>query len=354
MQYFVAIFFSFMTMSFNKKKVIFLLFTLFLWLLASNNYDIADKINYYYHYLESSSMNGLLRNEIGQQFTYKISNYLGLSFSTYLSIYYFIGLLLISRVIMKYTNNPGYVIVLYFFYPFIIDVAQIRNFMAMAIMLNAIPLLSSNKKIDSIKYVFLLLLATSFHQAAIFCVLFLLIKMFDMKKLIKIVILLTLIGSLFNVVLVKFLIDTMPFLEQKMYRYTHSSVSLYTQIGLLIYLSFGLLLVYIARKRLEKIEFKKITSSLIDVIFLINVMMFLLYPFLLYAFEFIRIYRNILILNYILFANVFVFKRDSLMKDLFYNFSIVIFVVFSLWYFIYYQFSDTVFFPLFEYNNLFE
>jgi len=355
MQYILAIVMGLNTLFFKKSKIFFCLFLLFLWLLASFNYTIADKENYYSKYLQAGYYNGVGEGEIGFLISLKIGNFLGFDFSVYLAIYFLVGLLLISRFIMKYSDNIGYVVVLYFIYPFIIDVAQIRNFMAMAIILNAIPYLASIKKIDTIKYLLLLILAVSFHYSSVFYLIFLLVKIPNIKKLVVIVTFITTIGSVLSYVLPNLLSSIFPFLEIQFNRYTQSSVSLYTAIGMLAYLITSLIIVYISWEKLRKnkeIE-KKIDSKLLDVILKINITVLILYPFLLYAYEFNRIHRNILLVNYILFSHVITVYKGRLLQSYIFRIIIITFVLLSFYYFIFYQFSDQVFFPFFEKNYIF-
>jgi hypothetical protein len=373
MQYVLSGIINFMAMGLKKNKYVYYILLIFLWILSSFNIEIADKSNYYYDYLIASYNYGFTNTEFGFQILCKFANYLGISFQVFLGIYFFIGLLLISKTILKFTRNSGYVLGLYFIYPFIIDVAQIRNFMAMSITIYAIPYLASNKKKDFVKYLILQILAISFHYSAVFYLSFLLIKKFNIKQIIKIVTTITVLGSIFNALLPTYIVNIFPFLEQKMHRYTQSGVSIYTKIGMLTYLSVGMILVYIAwrslhqnNKRLKTLEmtnmenkdkkmelYDKFPLGVADVILKVNIIMFIIYPFLFYAYEYIRVYRNILILNYILFANVISFRKKTLLKDFVYRIAILFFVTASFWYFIYYQFSNTVFFPLFQNNYFF-
>ena len=89
----------------------------------------------YYENLFSRATQGVSFHAVETGFWYivKFAAKIGVSYSLFLKIYTLIALLLISSSIIKYTEKPSLVLVLYMCYPFLLDVAQIRHFMAISI-----------------------------------------------------------------------------------------------------------------------------------------------------------------------------------------------------------------------------
>ena len=79
-------------------------------------------------------------------------------------------------------------------YPFLLDVAQIRHFMAISIFTFSVRYLESYSKKNLIKYIFLIVIAASQQIMAIAFLAYLLVYLIDQKKAAKIAIMLTIIN----------------------------------------------------------------------------------------------------------------------------------------------------------------
>ncbi|MGE4287707.1 MAG: EpsG family protein [Salinivirgaceae bacterium] len=361
LKYFIVVIVGLLPLVFSKKRSIFFVVLFFLCLLATFNFDNPDRANYFDSFNRAAdgwAFYGLA--EVGQQFIYQIFNRLGFGFNVFLGIYYFIAFALIARFILRYTDNPGYVLVLYFIYPYFMDVVQLRTLMTTAIVINAIPYLSIKSKAAALKYLLLICLAGTIHYSVLFFLLLLFFRKISVRKLIIASVFIVIISVFFNDIILQWLMDSFPFLERKLLRYTRIfQTSIYTKVGLLIYFSAGLFLVYMALLKFKNRGLKKyvdkdgkMSLDFVEVILKANILIFFLFPFLMFALEFIRLYRPILILNYVLFSNVIFVFRKSLTKDIFDQILIFLFVVLTFGYFVLLQFSDTVLFSFFEYNYL--
>ena len=189
MAYIISIFFILFNfiISWSKKnsKIIAFLFLVFMWLLFWGNYKNADYINYYNFFISYTfGGNIILSSEIGYQLLNKVIAYFTNDFAVFRLIISLLGLGLISSTVEKYTKYTGIVYVLYFIYPFLLDIVQIRNFLAMSIFIFSIRYLISEKKEDNFKYILCILIASSIHYAAILYLPLIFISKFKAKGLI--------------------------------------------------------------------------------------------------------------------------------------------------------------------------
>ena len=106
-------------------------------------------------------------SEMGYTYFIKLFYLLGFDYIKFRMIFSFIGIILIHHTVKQFIHNSSAFYLLYFIYPFMMDVVQMRNFMAMAIFIYGIPYLLSENKKDTIKYILLILLASSIQLTAI-------------------------------------------------------------------------------------------------------------------------------------------------------------------------------------------
>lgn len=132
----------------NKKhsKLIFTLTFIFMWVLYFGNTGNPDLLSY-----ESIYNTDNTTLEIGFRFIINLSKHFNIDFKTFVCIMSLICLLLVFGTISKFTTNTNYVIAFYFIYPFVLDVIQLRNFMALSIVIFSMRfLLINDKKINFI------------------------------------------------------------------------------------------------------------------------------------------------------------------------------------------------------------
>ncbi|OMF21227.1 EpsG family protein [Paenibacillus sp. FSL H8-0259] len=361
MQYFIAGILAVLGLKVKKSKILFVVLFSFMWMLFGWNTWNADYYGYQQTYYSIGSYNIFYEYfeqfEIGYRYFSRFLFSLGVDYDTFLIVYSLIGLLLIGSTIIKFTSKPGYVLALYFIYPFLMDIVQIRNFMAMALIIYGVRYLFSSKKVDLIKYVFFVFLAASFQSAGLFYLILLFAKMKSVKKLVNWVTLITAF-----LVFMLFLMKSgysVPFLGSVSYFSTKTSII--TRIGYFFYFIIGFQLVRFSYEKIkDNIHEKELNNlstqkdhtiiKMADVIYKVNIIILSVYPLLFFSVDFIRLYRNILPISYILFSIAVSQSRNK--KMTIFKIVTIVFVFFSEWLFAYYMSGSDVFYPIFEQNRI--
>lgn len=290
-------------------EAIFLFAFLFMWILFGWNTGNADYFNYQ-HIYKSIDLYGRYKGvEFGYEFVCRIAVAIGLSYNGFLVFYSFIGLSLITSTARKYTNNLSFVFVLYFIYPFLLDIVQIRNFMSMAIIIYATRYLVADTKKDYIKYIIFVILASTFHVSAFFYMIFLLVRIKSRKKLTYVTLAILIIGVPLTSLL-PYIVNTLHMERYSIY--LSFSTSFYAKVLFVVYLGTSIALTYYGyrgiRKKKYQLELHELDTKIenqiefAEVVMKINIVILVVYVFILIDVDFIRLYRNILPLNYILFS----------------------------------------------------
>lgn len=339
-------------------SILFVLIFIFMWILFGGNTANADYLNYKNVYDLLNQYGDYSAIEVGFRFLCKLGNRIGLNYNQFLAVFSFIGLSLIASTVHKYTNKISAVFCLYFIYPFLLDIVQIRNFMAMAIIIFGIRYLIDNNKRGVIKYILCVLLASTFHNTAFFYLIFAFVKIKDYKKIITI--------TSFAIIIGIFIYNFYPTLITKIVaseRYT-SYLSLntkaYTKVLFLLYFLFNIVLIYYFYRVIKKngtdtqnnTNDNQITFA--DVIMKVNILVTVSYVFLLYDVDFVRLFRNILILNYLLFEIAKTkIKITKSVSALVYSVMFLVFIVLSSWAFIFFTNYYGVVYPIIHNNSIF-
>lgn len=132
----------------------------------------------------------------------------GLDYILFRFILVTISFLLIRKTIVKYSFRPDIVCILYFIFPFALDVTQVRNFIAMSILVYAFPLLIYRKLFNRLCFILLTILAAGFHYAAyIYLPLAFLDLVFDRIKMKHILIMLCCLIGIAYIIVQKYIDD---------------------------------------------------------------------------------------------------------------------------------------------------
>lgn len=328
-----------------------------------SNYYNMDFNNYYTLYLGNSLEISDRDTEIGFQYLMLISNQFGLSFNAFRLILGLFGYILLANSINKFSKYLPYVLALYFIFPFPNDVIQIRNFFSMSIIIFSIRYLVANKRFNNIKFVTLIFLASTIHFTSLFYLIFLLAKKFNKKTIVKIVvfvvpILIVLAFTPAFPILISLFSDDAKFMYYFSRRTTYGLIAVFG-IVVMIFVTFYIMYKQCI-KQIEIIDFnsrkkngKYFNRDFYEMLMKINILLLLTTPLLIYDFNFIRLYRNILPLNYIVFVDAIVLMRLNRNKAFNYFIVALFFVVFFFIYF-YGLNADTQIFPVFEDNILFK
>lgn len=319
----------------------------FMWLLFWGNITNADYDNYIRLYNHVANYGeGFSTSDIGLVYLMRIGNILNLNYNIFLLVVSFLGLLLITKTIYKYSLKPQYVISLYFVYPFLLDVVQVSHFLAMSLVIYGIGILVNTEKNNSLIFIFIILLASSLH---IISIIFLPVLMFyrsSVHKLYRYITIILMLSIPIAYTSLPYRVISMFFSTIRVEQYFNNRPN----FGFLIqFLIQGLILLFIwyARKITNQ---NKIYSTFADVVFKVNVYLLLLYPLYMINGTFERGFRMVIILNQMVLTNAIYHLKNIrlkiIMTSILFMFNFLLFL-----YYIYFPFQETVFFPIFE-NNL--
>lgn len=376
MAFFISAFLLFLNglLSHLKKNAKFIAFILlmFMWILFWSNTTNPDYYNYLRHY-NSIQAGSQIFDGSGQEFGYralmKIAANIGFSFETFLLIVSGLSFALIHSTVKKFSKNYNYVYSLYFIFPFFLDVVQIRNFIAMAIFIFSVRYLLDDSIKSKVKYIFLILIASTIHYTALLYLPMLLIKTNRKNYLIRSVVLFAIIGSLIilgNNKQIPYInqIVRLLFDSDKVLSWTGKM----TDYGFILFWAMQTMsfLVAFHAKKLFKDSIKDNDSNsltenqilsernralFVNLVYWINLLAFIYFPFYLLASTFTRLMRNILILNYISCSIVHGRLTRSNRRTLF-NVIVFSYVLFFFVVELYLPYKDLVIYEILQ-NNLF-
>lgn len=166
-----------------------IIFFLVMWVIAVFNYSNADYESYrliYDFYIPNGTGLSVML-DIGYYALCVVGRHVGLSFQTFRGIYITLALLLFVKGFSYFAKNKKNIYLLYLFYPFLMEVVQYRFFMAVAIILYALPYL---KEEHYKKYIIFVVLAASQHSSALIYLLFLMcmLEVNKLKHLVRIMV----------------------------------------------------------------------------------------------------------------------------------------------------------------------
>lgn len=305
-----------------------------------------DYINYERRYNNITNVGITYDIQIGYTIIQKIGAFLGLNFFWFrLTVIAICLIILYFFVIKKYTNNVHYFLTFYLMYPMIIDSEQLRNFIAMTIILSAINLLRKKTSIYKILYFLMVILAGTIHTVFLLYLPLIFITQTDNNWFTKLVTAcsLGLMGIMFlngnKIPFADTIIAIMD--EERITRYLSSSTSLGFVMPLILTIS-SIILVYWSKKisDTEKYRLQKLTlmnpdiiinenrllieNNFVNLVFWINLLSTFFFPFFMITIQFYRMPRNLLILNLVTYSiTINKLKKDSLHRII-YIISIVI------------------------------
>lgn len=278
--------------------------------------NCADYQNYliFYQDVGHEGLKNSELSEIGFRFLAYLGNVIGLSYQLFRTLVAIIGLLLIQKTILDFTKKYNLVFLLYFIYPFILDVIQIRNFLAASIVVFSLRFIIKNSRKDDVKYLIAILIAASVHSVSVFFIPFILIKNFTIKQLLNTsIILVPFLCILTSYTFIPNLIrniageDAMFNLEMYFKRANYGFILLWSRqlaICIMSYLGY----VSILKSRISQ-KWLRLDNAIIKLNFYLIIICF---PLVMFDGNFTRIFRDISILNYILISHVlYVYPREG-------------------------------------------
>lgn len=321
----------------RKSNVVFIMMLFWMWILFAFNYNNADYAMYEQLYINNDFATHNI--EIFFRIICEIAIKIGLSYRTFIMFYSIIPIALIGTSIKKYTKNPSFALSCYFIFPFLIDIVQIRHFMAIAIITYAFQFLLSDNKKDIYKYILLNFVAIGFHISAIAYLFFALAKKLDNRKI--------RIALIFGIFLLIILIESnlLPTILSNFIPYDKVEVyfissrwrpGLKTSIMYMIIQTSIVAIMTIIYKYWKKHSLKidqdeewNRRNNIVTCVYKINIILMIILPFYLYSTQLIRIVRGMLLLNYIAIGNVLEPKK---VKDNYVIYLLTILVIAFLFY----------------------
>lgn len=341
---FNSLFFTLISSFFRNSGLFVFLLIPVMWTMFGANYSNADYANYLATYELQEQGVIFDTSQIGFISLMSVSSTLGLSYNGFLTIVSFIGILLIYSTITKYTDKPNFVFALYFIHPFFLDIVQVKHFLAMSIIVFSIRFLLEYKLASTYKYMAGVLVASSIHFIALFFLPLVFIKKINTRILTLLIIILSIIiFSLDKFNIIKdFTIKIAG--ETRIESYFDNRANLGFFVQFFIQLC-TLAIVFYSIKILRK---KNKSSNFTELILMINVYLLILFPFYVINGTFERAFRISLILDYILFSLTFNILSITL-KPYYMSMLVMLVSLLFIWH-VYYNYSEEVFYSIFENN----
>lgn len=294
----------------NAKSIAYLMLILLL-LVMSFSYNNADFESYrdlyegtrFFNYdFDPYGANWFgYSSDYGFTILSKIFLELGIEYEVFRFFFMAVGLLLMYLSVRKFVENLSGFYLVYFFFPFFMDVIQIRNFLIASILTYALTFLMENNRYSKIKYIVCLVIAISIHKIAIvylpFAFIFNLSKNNVFRKIYFMLIGIALLMPLYG----GFLKENLGFLgEVAQYEYA-SQLDLYTHTemnyGYLVYWFYTVCVILIMKYIFKKFHYAKASieiTTYMNVIYQMCLYMCLFLPLFAINGEFSRILRNVL------------------------------------------------------------
>lgn len=334
----------------NKSKLIKLLLLGLMWILFWGSIGNVDYNNYlikYNYLMNNGGIEVFKDSEIGFNFLMKISGSLGLEYEQFLMIVSFIGLLLVVNTVVRYSKKSQLVYSLYFIYPFLIDVVQVRHFLAMSIIIFSLRYIIEDERLNNFKFIVGVLLGFTIHYISIFFLPIIFLKKIELRNLFIFIVIFLIVTIPLAYTNIFEIIATFIIPDRKVTLYFENRASL----GFITEFLFQSLVFLTLSYCCKNMKLNGLDESFCRTIYKINVYMFILFPLYIINGTFSRAYRMIMIPNYIIFS-LYYFKLDKQKRMYFKVILLVLVLLLFMWY-IYIPSKETVFYPIFQSNTLF-
>lgn len=287
--------------------------------------------------------NSIRNVELGYSFISFAFAKAGIPYNIYRAITFLICSLLVIVTFSQISNNYSYFLSLYFLYCFLFDIQQIRNFIAISIIIFSFKYLISGKVV---RYIACVIIASLFHFTAIIFLLFLIVLVKDYDKLsklfIQIGVALTLVLAAMNVAGINIMKQISGMFLSGSYISDRFNV-LRPFIQLILFDSFA----YITSRLKDEHPDDEWTRF----IFMLNAISFLFVPLMFISMTMDGLCRPVLLMDYILFSkylSLITYDRGKLYLDKtsLYNIIAVIAVIIM-----YFTFTGNLIIWIFDSNN---
>lgn len=244
-----------------------------------------------------------------------------------------LGIVLIHSTVKKFVKNTGYFFILYALYPFMFDIVQVRNFLAMSLFIYAVPSLLEQEKRYLLKYIIIVCIAATMQKTAIVYLPLIFVRNLNKKKFTKYIISFVIICSIFTGLFRNFLVtfstdflssisDDLTGLSNYLNVNTNWGWIVFwgEQVGNFVLVLWAGKIINNALKKREANKFySRKTISFSKLMYDINLYMFVFLPLFVLDENYTRIIRNVMPLNlmvYCIATNMIIHNnRIDLKKD---------------------------------------
>lgn len=297
----------------KKEKLMYVTLIAWLWVIMSFTYGIADESVYMSRYNNPDLWIG--KTELVYSALISICNKVGFTFQQFKMVVSALELWLIASTVWKYAKYPNIILVLYSLYPFALNVAQMRNALATAIMIYACRYLvfdndaGKRMTLSDVKYCCCIILATLVHSTSIIWLVLLVAKKSDIKFTFKFTLLSNFviafvlspstIARVVNIFGAGNRIGTYLTNEYQQSSYRHYGIAL-IQVILTALFMIGIC-IYIIRHKKVFVDVDKI-----DLLLKMNIVILCIFSLILkYTGEAYRLQEGLMLVNYMLIVNSF-------------------------------------------------
>lgn len=322
-----------------------------MWVLFWGSQGVADQALYMFRYGRIGDLTlSIWDYEFGFSFFMKVMAQAGLNYRQFLMVVSSLGLLLIVSTVRRFSPKPQVVYALYFIFPLMLDIVQVRHFLAMSIFLYALRFLMKPSPKDTLKYVFLILFASLFHFAILFFVVLIFFVSMKENIMIKIILVVTTAGLFLSYTdLFSSAVDLINFAVpiERLETYFLRKV----RFGFLEKFFVQITVILIMEFYFRFLRSRGSFDVFCDRVRKANIISLILLPLYTYDVNFFRIFRVLYIPNYIVIS----LATDKSIATK--RFQIILLSIFLALSFFFYQVflyaRESVFLPLFENNFVF-
>ena len=291
----------------DSKKTFWLLM-IWMFILFAFNYMNADYAMYQRQYIKYGTSDQFYSSEFLWQLLCKIFYGLHVPYSVFICLYSIFPIVAVGILVNSLSKHKAIALSCFFVFPFLIEVVQIRDFMAIMIISLGLRGLYLNKKNSTFKYMLCCLIAGGFHYISLFYLLLIFVKKMDLRRLaffiLPISIFLILLSEMGLVTkIIEFIIPTEKFNAYFLsgeWQVSHAIAFLSIALQFIIIIS--LFITYMKHKKRNNQESLE-NIDLLSFMLKCNLLLLIAVPLYFYTFEFTRIFRGLLLLDYIAITN---------------------------------------------------
>ncbi|MBF8807374.1 MAG: EpsG family protein [Enterococcus lacertideformus] len=337
----------------KKSRLLLWLSVIILGLIFAGGTENTDMVYYKATYLDDARIK-YKATEFGFYYFVQFCRQLHLGLFGMRGLVFLLSTLLIGATVKKYCVNNHLFVIIYTLFLFFIDAIQLRNLLAIAIVIYSFPYLLENKRL---KYFLGVMIASLFHTISLFYLPLLLLSSKNKKFFIQITIIgaaiLELIYAIYNGMppYINYLIEEFSTNSGRIQQYTERITTGSVQVILLFLLN--VLLAYWDTLELPKSTISPKNKLFSQYVFYASVLLLMFIPLLWYSVEFYRLARGILPLIYISVINAtYKYKKVTYYQLILWCLLIIHLVA---WFYVSYfsiSLPERIFNPLFYHNEI--